>query len=74
MSNNSDTIKILHIDKLIIKKYVKVDFLEENTGVVSATIPELVHFLLTSYLKQNYDKLKHEIENELNTNKHTRPN
>ena len=68
MSNNLDTIKIRHIDKLIIKKYIREDFLESNTGVFSATIPELLNFLLKYYLQQNYDKLKSEIENELNNN------
>ena len=69
MSNNFDTIKVKHIDKLIIKKYIKSDFLEKNTDVFSASFPELVNFILRHYLQQNYDNLKKEIENEYKFNK-----
>ena len=65
MSDNFDTLKVRHIDKLILQKYIKEDFLEENTDVFSATFPELINFLIRHYLKENYDKLKSEVENEL---------
>lgn len=64
MGNNLDTIKILHIDKEILNKFVKEDFLEENSDVFSATIHELFTFTLKKYLGTNYPLLKSQIENE----------
>ena len=72
MSNNLDTIKIRHIDKLMLKKYIRADFLEKNPNVSDSTFPELIDFLIKYYLGINYDKLKSELENELNI-KHIKP-
>lgn len=63
MGNNLDSIKIQHVDKQILNKFIRVDFLEENSDVFSVTQPELITFLLRKYLQNNYNILKSKVEN-----------
>ena len=65
MVANLVPIKVKFIDKIILQKFIKTDYLEKNPNVSDATINELFNFLLTEYLGHNYNILKSKLKNDI---------